>query len=246
MNGLLRRLAPTTDRVDLRIVCCPHAGGTARFFRDWLPGLPPTVELWAVQYPGHDDRLGEDCATDLRALGHEVADAVAPLLDRPVLLFGHSMGSIVAYEAARRIDQRTPRARVTLVVSSALAPGEWRASFDPRDDDALVAQLQRLGGPAAEVFDDPELRELLLPPVRADYLALSAYCHEPEPRLRKPIRAVTGNADPVADATAMARWRECTTGRFTQSTFPGGHFYLLPERAALLTELTAPGPPAAG
>jgi pyochelin biosynthetic protein PchC len=245
-DAWLRRFGAGGGRVDQRIVCCPHAGGSASFFRGWSADLSATTELWAVQYPGHEDRIAEPCADDLHLVAERVAAAVAPLLDRPLLVFGHSMGAVVAYEVARRIERATPRARITLVVSAAVAPGQWQLAFDPGDDDALIEHLRTLDGSTAEVLDDPEMRELVLPPIRSDYRAMAAYRHQSEPRLRRPILAIAGDADPAASPAAMAQWRSFTTGRFALSTLPGGHFYLVAQRAALLRQLTDAAPPGAG
>src|SRR5437764_673359 len=85
-----------------RIVCCPHSGGSAAYFRPWQQLAPPDVTVLAVQYPGRHDRLAEPFARSIQ----EVADAVAAEIGQqsaPVVLFGHSMGSSVAYETARRL-----------------------------------------------------------------------------------------------------------------------------------------------
>src|SRR6266852_5398189 len=83
-----------------RLICFPHAGGSASFFRDWGNHLPES-EVYGVCYPGRAERIDEPPPTDLRQLAGEIAAAVEPLSDRPIALFGHSMGGIVALETAR-------------------------------------------------------------------------------------------------------------------------------------------------
>ncbi|BCJ73661.1 thioesterase [Catellatospora sp. IY07-71] len=242
MNSLRRHR--TTARPRLRIVCFPHVGGAASFFRTWPAGLPGDVDVLAAQYPGHEDRIAEPFADDLSGLAAELADALIPLLDVPTLLFGHSMGATVAYEAARRIEALVPRARIALAVSASAAPDAPRQGPADDGDDALVAHLRELGGVPPEVLADPELRELVLPVVRHDYAMLHRHRDDPQPRLRSPIMAFCGQDDALAGPSQMRRWDTRTAGRFTLKIFTGGHFYLVPHQNELLKELTA-WPPAA-
>lgn len=242
MTGLRRHR--TTARPRLRIVCFPHAGGAASFFRTWPAGLPGDVDVLAVQYPGHEDRIAEPFADDLHGLAAELAGTLTPLLDVPMLLFGHSMGAIVAYEAARRVEALAPQARLALAVSAAAAPDVPRRGPADDSDDALVANLIELGGVPAEVLAEPDLRELFLPVVRHDYAALRRHRDAPLPRLRGPIMAFCGLDDVTAGPSQMRRWHSRTAGPFTLKSFAGGHFYLVPHQHDLLKEL-ADWPPSA-
>ncbi|GAA4432483.1 alpha/beta fold hydrolase [Actinokineospora soli] len=220
-----------------RLVCFPPAGFGAGFYRPWPDLLPADVELWAVQYPGREDRFTEPCRTELTAVAAEVAAALAGA--GPVSLFGHSMGASIAYETARRL----PLARA-LVVSGRPAPSHQRATRTTRyldDDAAVVAELDLLGGSQPDAFADPELRALLLPVVRADFELIETYCPPPAPPLDLPVLALCGSADPRMTPAQSADWREATTGRFTAHALTGGHFFLtdhLPEVVRLVLDHT--------
>lgn len=213
-----------------RLVCLPHAGGTASFFRAWAADLPDHVELHAVQYPGREDRYAEPCVTDLNRLAAHVAGAVTPLLDRPVSLFGHSMGALIAHEAARLL-----RAPAHLFVSGHGAPRHHRPGTVHRGTDAaLVAELARLGGTPLHALTDPELLALILPAVRADYRALETHLPGPGPVLACPVTAFTGTADPDVTVAEAGDWASCTSGPFTLHALPGDHFFLTDQRATVI------------
>jgi pyochelin biosynthetic protein PchC len=220
-----------------RLVCLPHAGGTASFFRAWAADLPDHIELHAVQYPGREDRYAEACVTDLNRLAAHVAGAVTPLSDRPVSLFGHSMGAVVAHETARLLHERR-RPPAHLFVSGHRAPCHHRPGTVHRGSDAaLVEELARLGGTPPYALEDPELLSLILPAVRADYRALETHRPGSGPVLACPVTAFTGTDDPDVTVPEAGDWAACTSGPFTLRALPGDHFFLTGQRAAVITQV---------
>ncbi|SHG96215.1 thioesterase II family protein [Streptoalloteichus hindustanus] len=231
----LRRYRPVV-RPRLRLVCLPHAGGTPALFRDWPRQLPGDVDVLAVCYPGRQDRVAEPCPDSMAELAEGVAGAVEPLLDLPVVLFGHSMGALVAYEVAARLEQGLGRAPAHLVLS-AHAPPDRMPPRPPWEegDAALLAAVRRIGGVPQEILDNPALRALVLPAVRADYHLLGAYRPAVLPTTSAPVTVLRGADDPMTSEADAAAWARLTTGGFTLRTFPGDHFYLVPgERDVLI------------
>jgi len=227
----LRCLVPVA-RPWVRLVCFPHSGGSAAFYRPWGAHLPPDVELYGVQYPGRLDRIAEPGADDVDQLADELAVAVAPLLDHPTALFGHSLGATVAFELARRLPARGV---VQLFVSGRVPPQRLRpGTMHLASDDELWMELGRLGGTRPEVLASPELRAAFLPALRNDYRLAETHPWRPGPPLGCPLTAFVGTEDTEVSLADAAAWVEHTRGGFGVRTFAGGHFYL----TARLSELT--------
>ncbi|MGW7363961.1 thioesterase II family protein [Streptomyces sp. NPDC054841] len=228
-----------TARPRLRLVCFPHAGGNAQLFHGWAGLLPADVELLAVRYPGRQDRLAEPCAATMDELAGPVTEALAPHLGLPLVLFGHSMGSSVAYEVAARLEAQHAVSPARLLVSGRAAPHHAkRTGLHDADDDALIAGIRALGDLGSEAFDIPELRELLLPPLRADYRLIESYRPSRPVPVRSPITAYVGTEDHGCVREHVLAWAELTTsGDFSLRAFEGDHFYLVPREAELLADV---------
>jgi surfactin synthase thioesterase subunit len=209
-----------------RLVCLPHAGGAASYYFPVSKQLASVAEVLAVQYPGRQDRRHEPCIDSIPALADALAAELRPYTDRPLTLFGHSMGASLGFEVALRLEAEGATVR-HLFASGRRAPSTPR---DERvhllDDAGLIADMKRLSGTEDEVLEDDELVRLILPAVRADYRAAETYRYTPGPPLTCPVTVLTGDADPhVTDEEARA-WQRHTTGPFDLKVFTGGHFYL--------------------
>lgn len=222
-----------------RLICFPHAGGTAQLYHGWGAQLPPDVEVLAVRYPGRQDRLAEPCVEDMTAMADAVTEALSGQLDLPITLFGHSMGSAVAYEVALRLERLGVRPE-RLYASGRAAPHRATPTgVDVDDETALIENVRGLGDFQSEVYDIPELRELLLPALRADYRLIEAYRPARPLPLRTPITACTGLADTFCPIGQVRAWAELTTHSFELRTYPGDHFFLVPQEAELVRDIAA-------
>jgi len=218
----------------MRLVCLPHAGGSANAFRPLSAALGASVELLAVQYPGRHDRFAEPPLTDIHRIADDVAGDAALWADQPWALFGHSMGALVAFEVARRLEYGPAH----LFVSGHQAPDLPRKRGQERpihqlDNAGLIAELRLLNSAEVAALEHPEIQQLLLPTVRADYQAVETYKYEDAPALRMPITAYVGDADPLVDPIDAEAWRRFTTGAFRLDVFQGDHFYLQGKESTL-------------
>ena len=129
----------------LRLFCFPYAGAGASIFRTWPDGLPADVEVCPVQFPGRGTRLMERPFTQLSPLVQALAQALAPLLDKPFAFFGHSLGALVGFELARRTPQT-----VRCAAGSPVCLG-WSRAADPssRPADPCPARKGIPGGTAS-------------------------------------------------------------------------------------------------
>lgn len=218
-----------------RLVCFPHAGGSASFYFPVSRALTGLVEVLAVQYPGRQDRLAEPPLTAIGDLADEIAPAIHGLAGGPLALFGHSMGAVVAFEVALRLERDSGRRLVRLFVSGRRAPSRYRDErVHQRDDEGLLAELRLSEATDPAVLADPELLSMVMPAVRSDYEAIETYRHQPGQAVNCPITVLLGAEDTLTTVDEARAWAEHTSGPCELRRYPGGHFFLLQHGAEVV------------
>lgn len=239
-SSWLRRYRPATAAAT-RLICFPHAGGAASFYRPIAMEFAPAADVLAIQYPGRQDRHREPCVTDIATLADLVADELACLDDGlPAVFFGHSMGAVLAFEVAWRLEQNSTNPPSTVIASGRRGPATTRnETVHLRGDDDIVEELRALSGTDAMLLADEEILRMSMPAVRGDYTAIETYAGARQRQIRANITVLTGDADPKTTVDEAQTWEQHTTGTFRMTVLPGGHFFLVEHQQAVLREIAA-------
>jgi surfactin synthase thioesterase subunit len=230
---LCRRRRPEAR---LRVYCFPHSGGSPGEYMAWTEALPD-VELWGVQAPGRGSRAGEAPFTSMSELVGAIVDEVD--LVAPYVFFGHSLGALVAYEVAAALRAAGRPGPAQLWLSGTRAPHlprPVRGLHRLRGRELVDAVVEEYGSIAPELQAAPELLEMLLPALQADFAIVAGYQPRSRPPLDCPIMVLGGAADRER-GDLLTAWRDHTTGSFEVRTFPGGHFYFREHRDDVLRHL---------
>jgi len=202
----------------------PHAGGSPKYYVPFAKAFTSDVKRIAVQYPG---RGGTHDLGSFRSIP-ELAERVAGLLpagtDGKIAFFGHSMGSLVAFEVARRFEAEG-RPVSALFVSATAAPGRIGSEYIPESDRGLLDAVATMTGVNPEFLENEEFAARILPTLRG-FKAIMAYECPPEATVSCPIAAYIGDEDEIGTVERVQPWSERTTGEFTLRRFSGHHFYI--------------------
>ncbi|MCU1323505.1 MAG: thioesterase [Acidobacteriaceae bacterium] len=222
----------------LRLFAFPYAGAGASIYSSWGKYLSDDVECYAIQMPGREGRLSEPPIASWDILIPQLASSLLHLFDRPFAFFGHSLGAAIAFELSRYLQRSRLPEPVHLCVSGRRAPQFIRESpptYDLPTKD-FSRELARWGTPK-EVLDEPELLDVFLPLLRADFCLSESHGYTDGSPLNCPISAYGGALDEHIRSNHLQGWSLHTANSFRSVLFPGGHFFLNENRSLVISDL---------
>jgi len=223
------------------LVVFPYAGLGGSLAAHLSRELDLPVAVHGIQLPGHEARLSEPPLTRMAAVIDAALPTLARLTREPCILMGCSLGALIAYELALRLAAlgTPPDHLVLLSCAAPHLPRTSRALSALPDAEFLAAIDDRFGGVPDAVKRSAELRQLLLPTLRADMALFDAYRWSAPPPLDVPILTIAGRDDRQISPAEMLPWEELTTARTEHRVVDGGHFVLRDDPAAVAAVLHA-------
>ncbi len=224
----------------MRLFCLPYAGGGASIFRSWQRRMSSSVDVCAIQPPGRENRIAEPPVPCARTLVAMICDAIFPLMNIPYIFFGHSMGSLLAFEVCRELRRRRLPQPERLFVSASRPPH----IPEPRPlhhlpDDLFIEELRRFSGTPEAVLRNEELMRIFIPILRTDFSLEETYVFQDEAPLAVPFTAYYGTEDPEAPRELVSQWSCHTSRDFSLEEIAGGHFFIQSEEERLTRHVRA-------
>jgi medium-chain acyl-[acyl-carrier-protein] hydrolase len=224
-----------------RLICVPYAGSGALAFHSWAALFPPGLEMCAIELPGRANRLSEPSMTALPPLIEALVPELQPYLDVPFVIYGHSMGALIAFELARYLRRHLGLEPRHLFFSARPAP-QLVSRMTPihhLPDAEFVEQLRvRYNGIPQIILQEPELLKLFLPAMRADFTLLETYTYTPDEPFACPITVFGGTVDITVNEEELREWSAQTHGEFNLHMFHDGHFFIHNHVTAFLQTLS--------
>jgi acyl transferase domain-containing protein/surfactin synthase thioesterase subunit len=238
----------------IRLFCFPFAGGGSVVYRSWARSIDPTVEVVAIEPPGRLGRITETPIADMKGFVEQLVPEMEELLDRPFAFFGHCLGALTMYETARRLIHRTKVGPDHLFVSGARPPdqiteqgpfeqrvmhdllklAEFRISLPAyaQPDDVFAELIRHFNIQATDqLLSNPELRQLILPVVRAEFQMATDYQFVREPPWEIPITCFAAKGDPYVSRHHALGWGRFTNLRLQLHIREGAHFAVVDDAA---------------
>ncbi|MFJ9363729.1 SDR family NAD(P)-dependent oxidoreductase [Nocardia sp. NPDC101769] len=233
----IRTVIGRSNTASTRLFALPFVGGGASVFNPWPGDLPDSVEVVGIQFPGREDRLDDVPIDSMPEFIAELAEAMLPHLDRTFVVYGHSMGGLLAYELTRYLEQHYNEVPMKLIIGGWPAPAlvenyvrnlnHIRDGFElETESDSRVLGVLRDN----QLLDIPVEDEASIlhwmPSIRADLKMLGDYRFSNGYTLRAPISVLRGADDPVFELDQLQGWGKLTSGKFSLTTVPGGHLFI--------------------
>lgn len=230
-------MSGSMTRSIVNLLALPCAGASATMYLRWRRFLPAWIRLLPMELPGRGSRMAEPFVREFDVLVEWICREYAQAMQGDYVLFGHSMGALLAYGVVLRQRELSRPLPARLVVSGSSAPDARDPErFVSRDDETLSADLRKLGGTPEEVLESAELRRMALDTLQADYAVCDSFRHQAVPPLPMSVHVLAGRCDDIAQHRIYA-WRQEGAGPFTLDWFDGGHFFIREREQQVLTRL---------
>ncbi len=220
----------------LSLVCVPFAGAGASVFNDWK-SLSKNFDIYAVQLPGREQRFIEPAYTNIKdAVQGIMPELLAELdLSKPIVFFGHSLGAVLAFELARAMYREENTNVQGLIVSGSPSPWNSREKYaSGLPDEEFLLRVNEFAGYSHPALEDPIMREVLLPTLRADVEMHESYQPLTDDSLPIKVLTIRGNEDELVTAEDKALWGKASSVQTLHEELPGGHMYLMDDPKAVI------------
>lgn len=220
MNQLFKTFEKKSDLIQL--ICFPFAGGYSASYRPLFEQLKDTAEVTAAEPPGHGTNL-MPLETSIDRLAELYKEGLTGKLNRPFILFGHSMGGLVVYRLTQLLEKEgiDPAA---VVISAIQPPQTKRQILTHLSNEAFVQHIAEMGGIPKELLENKPMMDYFTPSLRADYQALESFQHTDKTIIESPVYLLNGKQDKkcMEDAAGWLTWANA----IERTDFEGGHMYI--------------------
>ena len=238
LNPWLIRGSGNSD-APCRLICFHSMGVGASLFTKFLLNPPDEFDILAVQTPGRENRMAEPVAERFDELLDQIVPLLRPLFDRPLVIWGHSFGGVVAWEVIRRLRDEYHLEPNHFVLTGTAAPHlmhRWQ------NREVLLKAMVADNSPEylmslSRYVDDPEFIKAILPGMRRDFPLLKNYRFQPSSPLNCPITAFAARQDDFVYTDEIREWTQHTDGGFKLIHVDGDHWFLDRNREQIIAVL---------
>ena len=228
----------------IKLFCIPYAGGSAAAtYSRWSRLLPNGIKVVPMEFAGHGRRMTEPMADSFELV---VADLLSAIEDDirhvPYAIYGHSMGSTVAYELSKAIAAAGLPAPLALFLSGRNPPHYLysQRNLHLLDDESFLEEIRKLGGTPDDFFKMKSLLQTFLPILRNDYRIIELYRHTlPIHITSADIVFFRSDNDAIVNKNECYTWQRYTRGSFSVHDFVGGHFFINDQAPAICHEIAS-------
>ncbi|CAL2079458.1 Thioesterase domain-containing protein [Tenacibaculum sp. 190524A02b] len=229
----------------MRIIAFPFAGGNSysfKFLEEALAKNKITIE--AVEYPGRGNKISEPLTSNIGEIIKKVIPQVLQKVmslkeNEPYMLYGHSMGGLIAYLTAIELAKTKLPKPKCLVVSGKSAPAvKYNRGISKMTSEDFWNTMKKVGGTPDELLNNEILKEFYEPIIKSDYKAVEDYEYKQERKLKYPIDVFYGRDD-IFPLEQMLPWVQETTEDIKTYELSGGHFFIYDHVPLLVEHFTS-------
>jgi surfactin synthase thioesterase subunit len=145
----------------------------------------------------------------------------------PYIFYGHSLGSLLAYEVILRLMDAGKDLPIHAFMSGRGGPGVLPRNRDIKNmpQERFYELLKGYGGTPAQVLQEKEVMAFFEPLLRADFMAAERYCSDELRKIPLALTVFNGIQDQITRDDAL-NWQEVTDRPIILKEFTGCHFFI--------------------
>lgn len=210
----------------INIFLLPFAGGNKYSYDAFKLLFPEQFKLIPLDFPGHGSRIREPLLSDLDLIASDIFVTVKREMTKPYVIYGHSMGAMVAYLLSHKVIENQGRPPLHLFVSGCHAPGHRKETkIHTLGSAEFVAEIKSLGGVPDEIINDEKVFTFFEPILRNDFKAVETFQLSPRRALSVPITLFLGTDDAISIDDGL-KWEGMTNEKFDLIMMNGNHFFI--------------------
>ncbi len=211
----------------ITLFCFPYAGGSSIVYNKWKRYTNSYIDIVPVELAGRGKRLDEHLYDKMEDAVDDLYEIIKERVNGSYGLFGHSMGSIIAYEIAHRINNSNLPNPQYLFISGKKPPHieRYKKIVHTLSDHEFKKELIDIGGTPREIFENEELLDLFLPILRKDFKVIENYKYTKRPPLDIETIVFYGLQENIQYSEA-AQWNSYANKGCRIFEVEGNHFFI--------------------
>ena len=213
----------------MRLFCLPYAGGSEVIYYKWKRDMDSLIKVEPIELKGRGKRFNEGFYETFEEAVNDIFERVKDkLADEDYAIYGHSMGSLLAYELYYKIYNNNLRLPKHIFFSGYKSPNIIREknNIHMLPDDEFIKEVIDLGGTPEELIESDELLQLFTPILRSDFKMLENYIYKDrKDKIQCNISVLNGKEDDIT-LEEILEWRNHGDKGFKAYNFEGNHFFI--------------------
>ncbi|MEK4759856.1 thioesterase domain-containing protein [Viridibacillus sp. FSL E2-0187] len=211
------------------LFCLPYAGGSESIYFKWRKHLHSSIQLIPIELRGRGKRFDENFYESIKEAVNDIFENSREKIEsNDYAIYGHSMGSLLAYEFYYKVSNLNLRKPSHIFFSGYRAPSvnREREKIYTLPDNDFIKKVIDLGGTPEELMDNQELMQLFLPTIRSDFKIIEDYMYiNREDKIECNVSILNGKQDSI-NLEEMLAWKNHVCKGFKVYNFEGNHFFI--------------------
>lgn len=210
------------------VILIPPAGLGVNFYIKWLKYFPKNLLIYAIRLPGRETRLMEHYDKSINDIVTNISKEISETIKIPYVIFGHSLGALIAYELSVKVQQNKLHLMNALICSGHKAPHlpSRMPKISHLVDKEFIKAMSIYNELPLSILNEPQLARIVISQLRSDIKLDELYHYKENLKLECELIVLGGCDDKTVSPIELTSWSLLTKDEFTLHVMSGGHFFI--------------------